>query len=99
MAADSASDGRHRRLEADPQVRLRPGAVNMQLMIADVDEPPWIRVLLPLERGGHALIRHAGKDDERETADERKRDVPCAVGEDRAHEGSVSASPYFSIRE
>ena len=58
---------------------MRAYAVDVQLMIADVDEPSRMRELSPLERGGHALIRDAGKDDEGEQTGDGEREVARAL--------------------
>ena len=68
-------------------------------MTADIDKPSWMREPSPLERGGHALIRHADKDDEGEQTGEREGEVACALRQHGGYEDSVSARPYFSIRE
>lgn len=68
-------------------------------MVADVDEPSRIRKLPPFQRGGHALIRDTGEDDEGGQSGYGEREVPSALREHARQVGSISASPYFSIRE
>jgi hypothetical protein len=71
----------------------------MKLMVADVDEASGIGKLPPLQRGRHALIRDAGEHDERDESGHGEREMTCALREHEGQDGSVSASPYFSIRE
>jgi len=57
--------------------RRRAGAdaVEMELVIANVDEPSWIGKLSAFERGRDALIGDTGKDDEGDKAGDDESDV------------------------
>jgi hypothetical protein len=71
----------------------------MQLMSADIHQPSGVRELAAFQRSRDALIRRPG---------EREKKDNGAAREKRAAQGrrhgvgaydSVSASPYFSMRE
>jgi hypothetical protein len=70
----------------------------MQLVVADGDQPAGTRILASLEGGGHTLIRGAGEDDENQDRG-ANRQRPAQARWNERHYDSVSASPYFSIRE
>jgi len=92
--------GRQTRGRGFEHDRRRPGAgaIDVELMIAHADQPARARELAPLERGGHALIRGSGQQDE---DDHRAGGAERATqrGSEEGHYDSISASPYFSIRE
>ena len=54
-------------------------AMDMELVVADLDEPSWIRKLPPFERRGNALIGDTGKDDEGEQTGDDESDVARAL--------------------
>jgi hypothetical protein len=70
----------------------------MELVIADGDQTSWIGKLPAFERCGDALIGDTGKDHEGDETDDDESDVARALWK-HDHEGSVSARPYFSMRE
>ena len=74
------ADGHARRWRLQNN-RRRTGAeaVEMKLMIADVDQPSWIGKLPAFERSGDALIGDTGKDDEGDKAGDDESDVARAL--------------------
>src|SRR5262245_22246580 len=57
----------------DDRRRAFASAMQVQLVVADLDQPPRIWELPPLERGRDALIGNAGENDEREQTGDGER--------------------------